>query len=340
MRSRIPISAVVVALWIVSPALGAEFTSPGGGLSARVEPDSEGRLVWSLRRGEAILIEPSRLGISVNGADLGVGVTLGGVSIREIDERYVWRGVKAQATNRCRIHALAVRHAASGVEWQLEARLFDDGFACRYRVPGQDARTVNGEASSWTLPADSDVWYQTNTGDYEGVYQRHRPALIPIEERTARGTNAVHLGPPITIELARGGYLLVTEANLFGYSGMTLRPTGTGRIQAAFEDDPGGFEVEGEILSPWRVTVAAPDLQGLVNTDVIHNLCEPPDPRLFPDGMKTAWIEPGRALITWCVFGNDGAQWHLQKWFVDQCAALGCEHLLVDAGWQSERWGW
>lgn len=340
MRSRIPISAVVVAFWIISPALGAEFTSPGGGLSARIEPDSEGRLVWSLRRGDAILIEPSRLGISVNGTDLGVGVTLGGVSIREIDERYAWRGVKAYATNRCRIHALAVRHAASGLEWRLEARLFDDGFACRYRVPGQGARTVNGEASSWTLPVDSEVWYQTNTGDYEGVYQRHRPALIPLEQRTARGTNAVHLGPPITVELARGGYLLVTEANLFGYSGMTLRPSGTGRIQAAFEDDPGGFEAEGEVLSPWRVTVAVPDLQGLVNTDVVHNLCEPPDPLLFPDGMKTAWIEPGRALITWCVFGNDGAQWHLQKWFVDQCAALRCEHLLVDAGWRSERWGW
>ncbi|HNU99308.1 MAG TPA: glycoside hydrolase family 97 N-terminal domain-containing protein [Verrucomicrobiota bacterium] len=127
MRSQIPISAVVVALWIISPALGAEFVSPGGGLSARIEPDPEGRLVWSLRRGEAILIEPSRLGISVNGTDLGVGVTLGGVSIREIDERYAWRGVKAQATNRCRVHALAVRHGVSGVEWQIEARLFDDG---------------------------------------------------------------------------------------------------------------------------------------------------------------------------------------------------------------------
>jgi alpha-glucosidase len=40
------------------------------------------------------------------------------------------------------------------------------------------------------------------------------------------------------------------------------------------------------------------------------------------------------------VYGNDGAQWHRQKWFVDLCAAAGCEYLLVDAGWRSERWGW
>jgi alpha-glucosidase len=48
---------------------------------------------------------------------------------------------------------------------------------------------------------------------------------------------------------------------------------------------------------------------------------------------------PGRALITWCVFGNDGAQWHRQKWFVDKCAAMKCEYLLVDGGWRTEKWG-
>lgn len=81
---------------------GAEFTSPGGGLSARIEPDSEGRLVWSLRRGDAILIEPSRLGISVNGTDLGCRGDAGRGE-HPGDRRTVclaW--VKAYATNRCR----------------------------------------------------------------------------------------------------------------------------------------------------------------------------------------------------------------------------------------------
>jgi alpha-glucosidase len=40
------------------------------------------------------------------------------------------------------------------------------------------------------------------------------------------------------------------------------------------------------------------------------------------------------------VFGNDGAAWERQKWFVDQCVAVGAEYLLVDGGWQSEQWGW
>jgi hypothetical protein len=61
---------------------------------------------------------------------------------------------------------------------------------------------------------------------------------------------------------------------------------------------------------------------------------------LFPDGLRTGWIRPGKGPITWAVFGNDGAQWHRQKWFVDRCVAMNCEYLLVDAGWRTERWGW
>ena len=82
-----------------------------------------------------------------------------------------------------------------------------------------------------------------------------------------------------------------------------------------------------------------PDLNTLVNSDVIASLCDAPDPQLFPQGGREEWIRSGRALVTWCVFGNDGAQWHLQKWFVDQCAALHCEFLLLDGGWRSEQWG-
>ncbi|MCC6232317.1 MAG: glycoside hydrolase family 97 catalytic domain-containing protein, partial [Verrucomicrobiales bacterium] len=154
------------------------------------------------------------------------------------------------------------------------------------------------------------------------------------------GEQPVTLGPPVTAILPGVGYVLITEGNLREYSGMTLRPTGTSRLVAAFEDDPAGFTLENEILSPWRVTVVAPDLNALVNSDVLPNLCEPPDPKLFPEGPHTAWIQPGRALVTWCVFGNDGAQWPLQKWFVDQAAALRHELLLIDAGWRTERWGW
>lgn len=317
-----------------------EWSSPGGDLTARVNVDAGGRLTWSLARGSDELIAATPLGIVVDGSDLGLGVSLGEAVVSEVVEVYPWRGNKRQATNHCRVVRLPVRQRGGAAHWELEARIFDDGFAYRYRVPGEGPRKVTGEVSGWTLPGNAEAWFQTNTGDYEGAYQRAKPAAIPLEVKTDRGVRPVHLGPPVTVELAGGGYLLLTEARLVGYSGMTLRPTGTPRLAAVFEDDPDGFVVNGEVLSPWRVTLAVPDLEALVNCDVVPSLCDPPDPAWFPKGAHTDWLKSGRALITWCVFGNDGAQWHLQKWFVDQCAALRCEYLLIDAGWRSERWGW
>lgn len=319
------------------------LASPDGSLVGRIRVDGAAGqgLVWSLSRGGVALVEPSPLGITVDGTPLGQGVRLGKPQVSEIRETFAWRGGKATATNHCREYRIPVEHVASGKAWQLEVRVFDGGFAWRYRVPGSGARTVQGEASSWTLPAEAEVWFQTNTGDYEGNYQQARADRLPTEAKSDRGTRPLHYGPPVTIRLpGDAGYLLLSEAALFQYSGMTLRPVGGRRLSAAFEDDPNGFQLEGDVVSPWRATLAVPNLDALVNSDVLPSLCPPPDPALFPDGAKTAWIRPGRSIITWCVFGNDGAQWHLQKWFVDECAALHCEYLLVDAGWRTERWGW
>ncbi len=307
---------------------------PSSRVTGRLEIAPDGRLTWSLDVAGTSVITPSPLGITVEGTDLGLGVTLGNPAAPP---------PRRPATDPARgapRRAPPVRHAASGRDWILEARAFDDGFAYRYRVPGTGPRTVQGESSSWTLPSSAEAWIQTNTGDYEGAYHRVRLPEVPVETPSDNGPRPVRIGPPVTVALPGTGYLLLTEANLFRYSGLTLRPTGTPRLAATFEDDPSGFVLDGEIVSPWRVTLAVPDLQGLVNSDVLPSLCDPPDPALFPKGADTDWILPGRALITWCVFGNDGAQWHLQKWFVDQCAALRCEYLLVDAGWRTERWGW
>ena len=54
--------------------------------------------------------------------------------------------------------------------------------------------------------------------------------------------------------------------------------------------------ISGTITSPWRVVMIGSDLNTLVNCDVVHNLCPPPDPNLFPKGINTDWLKPGRAV--------------------------------------------
>jgi hypothetical protein len=252
---------------------------------------------------------------------------------------FPWRGNKTQATNLCQASEIPMRSHAGG-EWTFEVRVFNDGVGFRYRVPGTGPRRVQGEATCWQLPRESTIWFQTDTDDYEGVYQSSRTDQVPLEEEVRLKKRPIHLGPPVTVAFADGGFGLLSEAALYGYSGLTFKPEGGAKFQAAFEDDPGGWSHDGPIISPWRVIVLSHDLNGLVNSDVMPALCEPPDAKLFPEGINAEWLRPGKAPCTWMVFGNDGAQWHRQKWFVDLSAAIGCEYLLVDAGWRTERWGW
>lgn len=52
------------------------------------------------------------------------------------------------------------------------------------------------------------------------------------------------------------------------------------------------------------------DLNTLVNCDIVHNVAPPPDPKLFPDGLKTSWIKPGRAVWRYLDGGESTLEGH------------------------------
>ncbi len=314
---------------------GHALPGPDGTIKAIVTVNEKnGRLTYSITRQGNQVIEDSALGVTVNGEDLGLGVSLGKPKSQNINETYAHLGVKAERKNNCIAYSLPVT-LKNGTQWTLEVRVFDDGVALRYRIPGEGRRRVTGEATSWRLPKDAPLWIQHNTANYEGDY--YGTTLEKLHGQT--DNKQKYVGPPATVELPGDGYALITEGCLYRYSGMTLKADTAETLKAVFQDDPDGWDHDGEIVSPWRVTVIAKDLCALVNTDLINSLGEAPDPQLFPKGAKTEWIKPGKGVCTWAVFKNDGAQWHRQKWFIDTTSAMGCEYLLLDGGWRSKRWG-
>ncbi|MBN1344087.1 MAG: glycoside hydrolase family 97 catalytic domain-containing protein [Phycisphaerae bacterium] len=309
------------AIFAVSGCAQTTVTSPGGVVQATVSVDNAGQLAYRVQRGGAVVVEDSRLGVTVDGVKLGDGVTVGAPKMTAVNEEYPWRGVHAKAVNHCNVMALPVAHKASGTEYTLEVRAYDDGVAYRYVIPGQGSRTVSGEASSWTLPAGSRVWYHTNTKNYEGIH------LSRLAETFKPAT---HIAPPMVAQLpGKGGYVAITESALYDYSGMTLLALGERVFQADFEDDK-SWTLSGTITTPWRIAMLSGDLNGLVNSDIIHN-CSPPPPAALA-GAK--WIRPGRALWSWWSEGT--GNWPLHKAYADAAAKLGFEYILIDEGWE----GW
>ncbi len=130
------------------------LTSPDGAVRCEFSTDTEGGLVYSVTQGGQQRLEPASAGVTIDNVDLGAKVTLGEARSRSISEVFGWRGSKTTATNVCRASEIPIRTQA-GIDWTLEARIFNDGVAFRYRVPGTGTRRIQGESTAWQLPKDS-----------------------------------------------------------------------------------------------------------------------------------------------------------------------------------------
>lgn len=297
--------------------------SPNREIVATVHATPNQPLRYSVRFRAQTALALSTLGIVVDGQDLGRNVTLGRAALRSVRERYVTRGVHAIASSHYQEAVLPATGGAASVPWTLDLRVFDDGVAYRYRIPGRGDRRIGGEASEWKLPPGSTIWYQSNKNkDYEAPFETGEI------ERLASGLT---IAAPATVKLPGGaGYAMLTEANLIGYSDMALEVTAPATFRALFHNDPGGWTARGEAVSPWRVLVLAADLNTLVNTDILHNLCPPPAPLVA----NARWIQPGRTSWHWMVTGPPKLE--DQRRWVDWTRQLGFEYYLIDDGWK--RW--
>jgi alpha-glucosidase len=302
-------------------AADVALQSPNGQIRTEISVNTAGRLQYQVWRAGIRLLEPSPLGITLDGADLGQGVTLGEPQGSQEQSYYSWRGAHSTATNSYLSLVIPVTNAPAHTSYSIEFRAFDTGVAFRYAIPGKGQRTISGERSAFVVPAESLVWIQTNISNYEGLYELRRPEEIP---------HSTDIGMPMTVVLpGGGGYLALSEAALFGYSGMTLRPNQDtpDEFDAAFRDDQ-QWPMTAPFKTPWRVILISADLNGLVNSDVIPSLCPPPG----TDLEHAPWIRPGRAVWSWWSEGTGDVE--RNKHYVDYAQQLGFEYNLVDAGWE------
>jgi alpha-glucosidase len=145
----------------------------------------------------------------------------------------------------------------------------------------------------------------------------------------AKMPEKVPLAPPVTFTTPQGLYVAVTEADNHEFPDMGVERDREG-LRAVFPASMKGWKQDGAIVTPWRVAIVAPDLNGLVNSDLVTNLCPPPPPELA----NADWIKPGRVMWQWWAIG--APKLDDQKAWVDATQKMGWEYYLVDEGWR----GW
>jgi alpha-glucosidase len=326
------------------PAADNAVASPNGQVQFRLLPEN-GRLFYAVAFKAKPLIEKSALGIVVDGVNLADGAQLGKAGRYRTNETYPWYGVHSTAVDRSNGARFRVKHAKTGTAYSIEVRAYDDGVAFRIVAPGPPGKQrVPDEATGFRIPAGSTVWYHDLEGHYEGIHQKKA-----IEEVAAGDWAA----PPLTFKLpAAAGYASITEGALVNYAGMALQADG-GNVFAArlghshpasypfrlrYKDDVDRLTkpaaIAGTITTPWRAIMIGADLNALVNCDIVNSVSAPPDRKIFPKGLKTDWIKPGRAVWRYLDGGETGLDG--MKRFSDYAHELGFEYNVIEGFWA--RW--
>lgn len=334
----------------VVPMKEIHVTGPDGKVKFILGSNPE-RLTFTVTREDTTVIEPSSLDMRMDGYDLSSGVIFNSLESYRIDETYPWYGVHSTAVNHCNGAKVSLTHDLSQTAYVLEIRAFNDGVAYRHVIPGDaNAVRVPNEYSQFLLPAGSTVWYHNLDGHYEAEYNQRDIAEVKAGQWA---------GPPLTFQLpGNAGYGSITEACQVNYAGMALECDGRRSwivglghrqplsypFELRYGRDNGKrlakpASVTGTITTPWRVVLAARDLNGLVNSDIVPNLCPAPDPKLFPQGARTPWCEPGLAVWKY-VDGGGSNSFETMQSFSQMGGQIGAKYHILEGfayGWSDDQ---
>ena len=292
---------------------------------------ADGHLAWRVNWQGTQVIAPSRAGILLGENNTGANATVSASSLRSFVETFSTRHLQKSVSLAGTAAEFPV-NIPGGPAWTFEVRLFNQGVAWRMRVPGSGSRHVSGESTDFVLPPATTVYANPDTVSYEGLHVKS--AIETLQLRN-------DVGMPMTFELPGARFAALTESHVMHYSGMTLGTTGSNRLIGKFRDDPKGWDMDGDIDSPWRIVLLGENLNELLHASaIVEAVAPPPNSELFPNGSATEWIKPGRSLWQWWAFNDPGTHWSKQKEFVDKAAELKCEYYLVDEGWEHERQEW
>ena len=318
-------------------------SSPDGHLKFNLL-DYGNQLSFNVSLDGKYVIETSGMYMSLNGSAITGSVREGSVKYFTIDETFQWYGLHSVALNKCNGMTVDFISWKPKVKYRLEIRVFNDAVAFRTIIPGNEGVTrYPDESTVFNIPAGSTAWYHDLYMHYEGVHNRKVVDTVPDGEWAA---------PPITFRLPdNNGYASITEANLSGYAGMAFISIGhngfairlghSQPVSYPFKlrysaDDAERLSkiagVSGTITTPWRVIIVGKDLNTLVNSDAIAALCPPPDRNLFPEGINTPWIKPGRAVWKYLDGGGDGSL-SVAKEFSRLAGELGFEYNILENYW-------
>ncbi|MDI4635642.1 glycoside hydrolase family 97 catalytic domain-containing protein [Pelomonas sp. V22] len=325
---------------LAASAFAAPLTSPDQQLAVELRVNEQQQLVYTVQRAGQPVLLASRLGLMLEGADLGSQLALVSSSpVLPHSERYEMAvGKRSQIHYQANEQTFTVKNPA-GQQMQLIFRASNDGVAFRYVVaePSLARKSFREELSSFRFAPTARAWLQpmsvaqTGWSRVNPAYEEHYVMDMPAG--TASPSPAGWVFPA----LFKTGdtWVALTEANMDGsFHASRLRAESSGGEYQLGTPMPaevftgGGLlaNVEGTLTSPWRV-LAIGSLKTVMESTLGTDLAAP------AVAFDKAKLQPGHASWSWALLKDDATVFEVQKRFVDYAADMHWNYTLVDADW-------
>jgi alpha-glucosidase len=311
-------------------------TSPDKKIEFSLSKDQLGLIYHVSYKGQ-LLVDNSRLSISFKeGGTFGKDITLGKPAFKKMEETYDLIIGKSSKVHSLSNEVMIPMTEDAGLKRQLniEIRIFNDGAAFRYVIPGKSGWQnveITDEANTFNLtndPTALTLFRENYTTSHEGLYDR-----LPISK--IKPDTLMDL--PALFEYPKGIYLAITEANLLDYAGMYLIKH-NGVLQSSLSPLPNQKEIKVIAKlphnSPWRVMMISDRVGALIESNILTNLSEPCRIK------DVSWIKPGKTTFPWWN-GNvtpdtsfaPGNNYETNMYYVNFCAKYGLGyHSVVEYG--------
>lgn len=285
----------------------------------------EGKAAYSVWRDARVVIEDSTLGISTNVGDFLEGLEYVSSNLQSWNNTYQVPSGKHD-TNRDECTQLELILKKDDHEIRIYFRVYNDGVAFRYYIPGEGSAEIYKEYTEINLPDGTGGWGYQWRNEYEGLYEYVNSSTVE------QGSYSM----PFLASLYDNQYwALLTEANVYNadgsYCASILEGSSGANMKLKFaEQQTDCITGQYPIQTPQRVIIITDNLNDLANSDLVMNAN--PESKIE----DTSWIKPGRAVWSWWgedYYDNVDTTFEQQKRYVDYAAQNGIEYVTVDAGW-------
>ena len=153
------VSLIVIMLPQAQAATATTWTttSPDATISVELSLDNNGVLTYSVRKDAREIISSSKLGIQTNLADFNTGMSFVSTQTTTWNNTYSLPSAKKSSyQDHCTQRELIL--SKNGYQLRVYLRVYDDGIAYRYYLPGSGTAEIYNECSEFNLPDGTGGW--------------------------------------------------------------------------------------------------------------------------------------------------------------------------------------